>query len=132
MTTNNKTILLVDDEEATRNQICHVLQGGGYNVLMAKDYGEAIAAFQRRRGEIDLLLTDVSLPGLSGCELSIALREEDKGLRVLLMSGYSGAELLQFYGVHLTDAHFLQKPFRPVDLLERVASLLERFGSASA
>jgi DNA-binding response OmpR family regulator len=51
---------------------------------------------------------------------------------VLLISGYTGAELLPFYGVHLTDIHFLQKPFRLADLLQRVTFVFERFGSASA
>jgi two-component system, cell cycle sensor histidine kinase and response regulator CckA len=78
------------------------------------------------------LLTDVSLPGSSGCDLAIALRKEDPGLRVLLTSGYTGAELLKFYGMQTTDLHFLQKPFRPADLLERVASMFKVFGEASA
>jgi DNA-binding response OmpR family regulator len=132
MTANKKTILLVDDEEATRHHLWQILEGEGYNVFTAQDYDEAVATYGRHRGEIDLLITDVSLPALGGCDLAIALREEEPGLRVLLMSGFSGAEVLQFFGVRLSDLHFLQKPFRPADLLQRVASLLERFGSASA
>ena len=110
MTTNKKTILLVDDEEATRNHIRLALEQGGYTVLTAKDFDDAVEAYHRRRGGIDLLLTDVALPGLSGCDLAIALREDNPVLRVLLISGYTGAELLQYYGMHLTDVHFVQKP----------------------
>jgi CheY-like chemotaxis protein len=131
MTTNQKTILLVDDEEATRNYIRRELERGGHRVLAAKDFDDAVEAYHSHR-EIDLLLTDVALPGLSGCDLAIALREENPELRVLLISGYTGAELLQFYGVHLTDVHFVQKPFRPADLLQRVAYIFERYGFASA
>jgi DNA-binding response OmpR family regulator len=132
MTTNKKTILLVDDEEGTRKHIRNALERSGHTVLTAKDFDDAVETYHRHRGGIDLLLTDVALPGLSGCDLAIALREEDPALRVLLTSGYTGAELLQFYGVHLTDVHFLQKPFRLADLLQRVALVFERFGSASA
>jgi len=124
MTSDKRTILLVDDEEATRQFISHVLQNEGYHVLPAKDYEEAWATYQKQSEAIDLLLTDVSLPARSGCDLAIAAREQDPDLPVLMMSGYSGAELLQFYGMPLTDTHFLQKPFRPADLLQRVASLL--------
>jgi two-component system, cell cycle sensor histidine kinase and response regulator CckA len=126
MTANKKTILLVDDEEAARRQIGQILRNHGYDVLTAKDYDEALATHRQHRGKIDLLLTDVSLPALSGCDLAIASREEDPEMQVLLMSASSGAEVLQFYGVPLTDAHFLQKPFQPADLLQRVTSLLDR------
>ena len=132
MTTNKKTILLVDDEDATRNRIRAALERGGHCVFTAEDFDCAVETYHKLQGRIDLLLTNVALPGLSGCDLAIALREEDPALRVLLISGYTGAELLQFYGVHLTDVHFVQKPFRPDDLLQRVTYLFQRFGSASA
>src|SRR5580698_1204106 len=127
MTTNKKTILLVDDEEATRNHIRSALERSGYRVLTAKDFKDAEATYHRNPGTIDLLLTDVALPGLSGCDLAIALREENPGLRVLLMSGFTGAELLPFYGVHFSDVHFVQKPFRLTDLLKRVTYVCERY-----
>lgn len=132
MTTDKKTILLVDDEEATRNRIRLALEQGGHAVVAAKDFDDGVETYRNHQGRIDLLLTDVALPGLSGCDLAIALRAEDPALRVLLISGYTGAELLQFYGVHLRDAHFVQKPFRPEELLQRVAYVFQRFGSASA
>lgn len=132
MTGNKKTILLVDDEGGTRNHIRQVLEGGGYAVLTATAYDEALAAYQTHKGAVDLVVSDVSLPGLSGCDLAIALREEEPEIRVLLMSGHSGAEVLQFFGMNVTDMHFLQKPFRPADLLQRVAQVFQRFGSASA
>lgn len=132
MTANKKTVLLVDDEEATRNRLRRALERNGHSVLMAKDFGDAMATYHRHHGGIDLLLTDVALPGLSGCDLAIALREENPALRVLLISGYTGAEILQFYGVHLTDVHFVQKPFRLDEFLRRVTHVFERFGSASA
>jgi DNA-binding response OmpR family regulator len=132
MTTDKKTVLLVDDEEATRTHLRNALERSGHRVLTAKDFGDAMETYHRHRGGIDLLLTDVALPGLTGCDLAIALREENPALRVLLISGYTGAELLQFYGVHLSDVHFVQKPFRLDDFLQRVTYVFERFGSASA
>ena len=124
--------MLVDDEDATRDRIYRPLERAGYCVVTAKDFDGAVETYHKHQGRIDLLVTDVALPGLSGCDLAIALREEDPALRVLLISGYTGAELLQFYGVHLTDVHFVQKPFRLDDLLQRVTFLFQRFGSASA
>jgi two-component system cell cycle sensor histidine kinase/response regulator CckA len=131
MTTTQRTILLVDDEETTRSHIRRGLERSGYRVLTAKDFNDAVDKYHGHSDEIDLLLTDVALPGLSGCDLAIALREENPALRVLLISGYTGAELLQFYGVHLSDVHFVQKPFRIADLSQRITYVFERFGSAA-
>jgi CheY-like chemotaxis protein len=132
MSGDKRTILLVIEEDAARNQIRRVLQGGGNRILPAKNHDDAIAIYRRQGAEVDLLLTEVALPGLSGCDLAIALRQQNPSLRVLLTSGYTGAEVLKFFGIQHTDLHFLQKPFRPEELLERVASMFRQFGSASA
>jgi CheY-like chemotaxis protein len=73
---------------------------------------------------IDLLLTDISLPGLNGCELARKLLQDRPKLKVLLVSGYTGAEICQYYGVELSDLHFLAKPFSPATLFHRLQVLM--------
>jgi DNA-binding NtrC family response regulator len=82
-----KTILVVDDEATQRQLMRSTLRGAGYKVLEGADYGEALAIHHQNVGKIDLLLTDVSLPGRNGCELAYAMRAVDSGLRVILASG---------------------------------------------
>ena len=136
MSTGHHTILLVDDEAVPRRQMGAVLRNAGYGIIESRDYGEAAAIFQRRSEEIDMLLVDVSLPGNNGYELAKMALARKPGVRVLLMSGPTGAEVCKFYGMPATDVHFLEKPFRAVDLLARVKYLLESAepftGTASA
>jgi len=106
-----KTILVVDDEDGTRRLISLILRQGGYAVLEAEDWRSAANVHRRHRGQIDLLLTDIGLPGLSGNELAAVLRETEPNLQVLFMSGLpENAEYVPF----------LQKPFGVAELLRTV------------
>ena len=125
MTTGTKTIMLVDDEVRERKRLRVILRSAGYDVIEARDFHEARATYQRRRDEIQMLLIDVSLPGNNGCELAKSARAHDPEVKVLLMSGRTGAEVCKFYGIPATDVHFLAKPFRAADLVERVRYVLE-------
>jgi DNA-binding NtrC family response regulator len=118
------TILVVDDEPEQRALMSKALRQEFYDVLEASDCREALAVHARHLGEIVLVLTDVSLPGGNGYELSKALLAAEPHLRLLLMSGHAGAELCKFFNMPTTDLHFLQKPFEPEELLERVRTLL--------
>src|SRR5437879_709410 len=120
-----KTILLVDDEESDREQIRNILHSQDYMVLEAGAYHDAMRVFEKNRVAVDLLISDISLPGKNGCDLAIALREQKADLRVLFISGHVGAEVCRFYGLEITDVHFLRKPFAPADLLERVSLILK-------
>jgi DNA-binding response OmpR family regulator len=113
---STKTILVVDDEDAIRRMISIVLRQGGYAVLEAADGETAEHTYRRHRGEIDLLLTDVCLPGPNGPELAASLRESEPDLHVLFMSGLPEAE---------AHAPFLRKPFGVAELLHRVKTLVE-------
>jgi DNA-binding NtrC family response regulator len=136
MNASNPTILLVDDEDDQRKNMSAVLRTAGYSVILAADYSEANAQYQRFGGNIDLLLIDVSIPGNNGCELVKEVRAADPRVKSLLMSGHTGAYVCRFYGIALTDVHFLGKPFSTEDLLVRVKQVLESSetatGSASA
>jgi two-component system cell cycle sensor histidine kinase/response regulator CckA len=123
-----KTILVVDDEDAIRGLICTVLRQGGYRVLEAGD-GETAARIQGRHpGAIDLLLTDIGLPGQNGCELAAALHKREPVMHILFMSGLHGADVCDFKGVPKERYRFLQKPFGLTELLQRVRYFLEPSG----
>jgi two-component system cell cycle sensor histidine kinase/response regulator CckA len=136
MSMSNRTILIVDDEAAQRDLMRRVLHTQGYTVLECPDYEDALAAQQKHLGEIDLLVIDLSLPGGNGYDLSIALLAVEPHLKVLLISGHAGAELRKFFDTPLEELHFLEKPFRPADLLQRVKYVMESSdpfaGTASA
>jgi two-component system, cell cycle sensor histidine kinase and response regulator CckA len=111
-------ILVTEDERPVRELVQRILARNGYEVLVAASSSEAIELF--RAGDIDMLLTDVVMPGGSGSELAARLRELDPGVRVLFMSGYADA------GEGLvTGAETLQKPFSARDLLQEVRRTLD-------
>jgi CheY-like chemotaxis protein len=112
-----KTILVVDDEDATRRLIGMILRQDGYAVLEASDCETAESIHSRRRGEIDLLLTDISLEGPNGGELAAALRRAEPQLHVLFMSGQP--EAAEEY------EPFLSKPFGVAELLRQVKKSVE-------
>ena len=122
---SNKTILVVDDEAAQRRLIREILKTQAYTVFEAEDYDDALAVQLRHLGTIHLLLIDLSLPGGSGYDLSMAMLAVEPHLKVLFVSGRAGAELCKFFEMQNTDMQFLQKPFQPAELLRRVKSVLE-------
>ena len=119
-----KKILIVDDEIATLNVMGHALLCHGYEVLFASCYGAAINMYGTHRGQIDLLIADVTLPDKSGYELACDLAALDDGLKVLFVSGPTGAEVLKFHPVRVPQHHFLQKPFEKEDLVGCVKIIL--------
>jgi PAS domain S-box-containing protein len=120
---NREVILLVEDEAAVRVLEQRVLEIGRYEVLVAADGEEALALLDRHAGPIDLLVTDVVMPGISGRELAEAAARRRPGLRALFLSGYTPDEVLK-QGVRTEEAHFLQKPFTPSALLAKVRDIL--------
>lgn len=120
----NGTILVVDDEAEQRASMRDTLQLGGFGVLDAADYDEALAIQSRHLGEIVLILGDLRLPGGNAYDLSRALLAVEPHLKLLFTSGHAGAELCRFINMPLTDLHFLEKPFEPGELLKRVRTLL--------
>ncbi len=117
------TILLVEDEEAVRRLARRVLEGVGYQVLEAASGPDALLLADGWQGKLDLVVTDVIMPGMSGQELSARLRERRPGLRILYVSGYTDDAILQ-HGTLLPNTAFLQKPFSPGSLAQRVREVL--------
>jgi two-component system cell cycle sensor histidine kinase/response regulator CckA len=118
----NETILLVDDTEALGDMMERVLAGLGYTVLMARDGAQALAVSDKHHGQIDLLLSDVVMPGIGGPELAVRLRMRRPTLRVLLMSGYDEHSLGAGGAGY---ASFIAKPFRPELLAQKVRAALD-------
>ncbi|MDB4949388.1 MAG: domain S-box protein [Gemmatimonadetes bacterium] len=118
------TVLLVEDEAAVRSVARRILERGGYTVLEADGGVAALRVGESLDGPIDLLVTDVVMPGVGGTELADALRRLHPGLKVLFMSGYTEDRLVH-HGADGERPAFMQKPFRPDDLLRHVRALLE-------
>lgn len=118
-----RTILLVEDEDSVREVTRHVLEGAGYLVLEARNAEQALAVFHNFEGSINLLLTDMVMPSMSGAELAGRLKAMRPGLVTMLMSGYSGNKGMSQAGLRIAD-YFLQKPFSISMLLAAVAEAL--------
>jgi two-component system, cell cycle sensor histidine kinase and response regulator CckA len=119
------TILLVEDDPLVRRAAHRILSMHGFTVVDAGDGEEALRRLDEQSDRIDLVVTDVVMPGMSGRELAAALRERAPGLRVLYMSGYHDDELLR-HGLLRDDESFLQKPFGPDELMTKIRELLDR------
>lgn len=118
------TVLVVEDERAVRRVACDVLQTRGYRVLEAADAEAALAIARDHDGAIDLVITDVIMPGKSGRELVDELLQRRPALHVLFTSGYTD-DLIERHGVTAPAASFLQKPYAPTDLIEKVSQTLD-------
>ena len=125
MPSGSETILVAEDNEAVRQLTRLTLQAAGYRVLAADDGERAIAAAREHPGPIDLLLTDVVMPGMDGRDLARALVGERPNLRVLFMSGYAAGDTTQD-GAAAFMPNFLQKPFTPSRIATKVREVLDR------
>jgi two-component system, cell cycle sensor histidine kinase and response regulator CckA len=119
------TILLVEDEERMRNLIRELLESARYNVVTARDGSEALLIAEAYQRPIHLLLTDVIMPRLNGTELAGRLKGYRPDIRILFMSGYAAGAVIN-RSLLGDSTEFLQKPFPPDELLEKVRSLLDR------
>ena len=120
----HETVLVTEDEGQMRSLLRRCLASRGYQVLEASHGPEALEIAARHGGNIDLLLTDVVMPHMSGKELAQRLQRERPGLRVLFISGYSD-EAIERHGVLAPGTAFLQKPLHPDELLRTVRAVLD-------
>ncbi|MBV9180933.1 MAG: response regulator [Acidobacteria bacterium] len=115
-------ILLAEDEELLRELETTILTQAGYEVVTASTAEELRTLVSECKDPIDLLLTDVMMPGVSGQELVHLARMRWPGVRVLYMSGYSNEEIR----ISEADAEFLQKPFTPSELMAKIQNTLAK------
>ncbi|MBI3406705.1 MAG: PAS domain S-box protein [Acidobacteria bacterium] len=119
-----ETILVVEDDVAVRAITCAFLTRGGYHILEANDPESAISIANSFSGRIQLLLTDLVLPGFSGAQLSSQLAARRPEMKTLFVSGYSDHATLNS-GLLSGEEAFLQKPFGCTSLLQKVRSVLD-------
>ena len=126
-----ETVLVVEDEAAVRSLMVDVLRRRGYRVLEAAEGTEALRLAAEHDGALDILVTDVVMPGMSGNDLARRLEAERPGLRVLYVSGYSDEDV----GPRVAGGPpqgFLQKPFTPEILARRIREVLGQPGFPAA
>jgi CheY-like chemotaxis protein len=119
----NETILIVEDEPAVRTLATEVLRRHGYAVLEASDGLEALRVVERHQDSIDLIITDVVMPQMTGRELANRIRDTRPTLKILFMSGYPDHAVNREID---SNEAFLQKPFAPDGLVRKVREILDR------
>ena len=124
ITGGTETILVVEDEEGLRNVALRVLTQAGYSVLAAASGKEALRLCEQHAGRIQLLLTDVIMPEMSGKELAEHLARTCPAVKVLFMSGYT-QDTIVHHGVLDPAVHFLGKPFTAAALRQKVRGVLD-------
>ena len=125
-----ETILVVEDEDVVRRVTCTMLGKRGYRILVASNGEEALELATQYQGPIDLLLSDVVMPQMSGRELANRLRPLRPNARVLFVSGYIGDAVVH-HGVVGAEVPFLQKPFTSESLARRVREVLDAVPAVS-
>jgi two-component system cell cycle sensor histidine kinase/response regulator CckA len=113
------TVLLVEDDDMVRTMTAEMLQAIGYTVLSTGSPSEALSFFEKGDAAIDLVITDVVMPVMSGKELSKRIEAIRPGVRVLFMSGYT-TNVIAHRGVLDEGVYFIQKPFSTSDLARKI------------
>jgi PAS domain S-box-containing protein len=122
--TGTETILVVEDEEAIRFVVRRVLERSGYKVLEAATGADALAVIAAHDGPLDLVMTDLVMPGMSGIDLARMLRREHPSLRILLASGYSQETVSNEFD-KAREWHLISKPYAVNDLLAELRRILD-------
>jgi two-component system cell cycle sensor histidine kinase/response regulator CckA len=118
-----ETVLLVEDEDAVRKYVTHVLESHGYQVVAAENASAALAMTQSFGERIDLVISDVIMPGSTGPELVRRLGQLRPGLSALFISGYADSALYRHTNTVSAD-QLLFKPFSSTELLTKVRQIL--------
>jgi CheY-like chemotaxis protein len=117
------TIVVVDDDPATLALVERTLGSTGYRVWTATSSAEARQVLDELAGAVDLVLTDISMPGGLGTDLARQIGASQRWVRVLLMSSYTPEDLAG-QGLDVPERHLLRKPFAPAQLLRRIGETL--------
>ncbi|MEO7996389.1 MAG: PAS domain S-box protein [Gemmatimonadaceae bacterium] len=125
MRMGSETILLVEDEEAVRKIAKLALESHGYTVIEASSGQEALSVADKFVKPIDLVISDVVMPGMSGRQFAETLRKHRSDFRLLFISGYTDDAVVR-HGIVKADEAFLQKPFSPNTLARKVREVLDR------
>jgi two-component system cell cycle sensor histidine kinase/response regulator CckA len=124
MAAGSGTVLLVEDDDMVREMTATMLQAIGYTVQVAESASDALSLCEKKDARIDLLITDVVMPGMSGRELRGRIEAVRPGIKVLFTSGYTSSIVVQ-RGMLEEQVHFLQKPFSINHLARKVREAIE-------
>jgi len=119
-----ETILLVEDDASVRAVVIAMIAGSGYTILEAPHGDKALRICKEHKGNINLLLSDVVMPGMSGPELADQIEGRYPGMKVLFMSGYTD-NAIQHHGVLEPGTAFIEKPFSPAMLTRKIREVLD-------
>jgi DNA-binding NtrC family response regulator len=119
-----ETVIVAEDDEGVRLLTCEILEKHGYRVISAKDPEEFLRLVDDLGGDIDLMLTDVIMPGMNGKQLFERIRAGHPEMKVVYMSGYTD-DVIAHHGILETGVHFIQKPFSIQSLTEKVRLVLD-------
>jgi PAS domain S-box-containing protein len=120
----SETVLLIEDDGALRDVVCEILEGAGYTVLVADGGAKALQIADEYTGAIQLIVTDVIMPGLSGRHAAEKIKSARSEVEILFISGYT-SEAIAKHGVLAPGAKFLSKPFTTEDLLRKIRDVLD-------
>ena len=121
----SETLLLVEDESAVRHPASEFLKKCGYTVIEARDGLQAIEAAGKYSGKIDLMVTDVVMPGMSGGQVAELLADSRREMKVLFVSGYA-ERVVQNHQILDAHTNFLQKPFALASLARKIREVLSK------
>jgi DNA-binding response OmpR family regulator len=119
-----ESVLVVEDELMVRELVTEILEAEGYEVMAAHRGYDALRLSSEYPGAIDLLITDVVMPEMSGRELAERLLEQHPKTKLLFISGYTDDAIVR-YGISVAEMAFLQKPFTPDELIRKVRDILD-------
>jgi len=122
-----KTVLVVDDHDTTRQTISKMLEAGGFSVMTASSGSEALARLARDSRDIDLVLSDVTMPGMNGIDLSYQIREQYPSIPVAIVSG--DVSDLERSIIGRFEVPFIKKPFHAESLFSAVKEAIRKHGT---
>jgi PAS domain S-box-containing protein len=125
------TVLIVEDEAAVRDLAARVLRRSGFGVLEAAHGADALRLIGDRRVNVDLVLCDVVMPGMTGTELAEKIRTRAPQTKIIFMSGYTEDEIIR-RGLLTSQVAFIEKPFSPAQLLKVIDQALKKNGKHEA
>ena len=119
-----KTVLVVDDHDSTRQTIVRMLEAGGFTVLAASSAAEALDRLTQQSGDIDIVLSDVTMPGMTGIDLSYHIREQYPSMPVAIVSG--DVSELERHIIGRADVPFIKKPFHAESLYSAIRDAIRQ------
>jgi len=125
----SETVLVVDDDQAVGEIAEASLKSDGYRVLRASSGKEALQLAEAHNGVIDLLITDVVMPGMNGRDLAERMLQRYPQLSILYLSGYTDDAVVR-HGLLRAEVNFLQKPFTPLGLAKRVQDIFDSYATS--